>query len=66
MAPNKAKAISGKFISINQKNLSNLIKIKVIRRNPLSKKVTKPKNKFPKFRKIKVQGWLYGVWNHHR
>ena len=29
--PNKAKAISGKFINISQKNLSNLIKIKVIK-----------------------------------
>jgi len=53
-------------ISISQKNLSNLIKIKVIRRNPLSKGVPKPKNKFPKFGKMKVQGWLHGVRNHHR
>ena len=46
-------------ISIGQKNLSNLIKIKVIRWNPLSKGVPKPKNNFPKFGKMKVQGWLH-------
>ena len=62
MAPNKAKAISGKNISIIEKSFSNLIKIKVIRRNPLSKGVPKPKNKFPKFRKMKVQGWLHDIW----
>ena len=65
-SPNKAKAITGKCISISQKNLSNLIKIKVIIRNPLSKGLPKPKNKFPKFGKMKVQGWLHGVRNHHR
>ena len=65
MSPNKAKAISGKF-SISQKNFSNLIKIKVIRWNPLSKGVPKPKNKFPKFGKMKVQEWPHGVRNHHR
>jgi len=31
-------------ISISQKNLSNLIKIKIIRRNKLSKGLPKPKN----------------------
>ena len=54
MSPNKAKAISEKNISISEKNLSNLIKIKVINRSPLSKQGSRKQKEVP--------GWLHGIW----